>query len=162
MPTPNKKRKFKKKKTWTWENEQNQAIETLKEDALCAVLYQEQEGMRSVISYASRGLNKAEKNYPSHKREFIPLKLSICYKFKDYLDGQRFTVLTDNSPVTYVLTTSKLDATGHRWLAALSTFNFENKYRSGKNNADADAFQRYMTQNDVQLPSNPSKPFATP
>jgi hypothetical protein len=55
-------------------------------DALGAVLYQEQEN--KVISYASRGLNKAEKNYPPHKREFIALKRSICDKFKDYLYGQ--------------------------------------------------------------------------
>ena len=190
MPTGNKKRqkeKSKTKKTWTWENEQYQAFETLKErlvtspilgyanyslpyelytdasrDALGVVLYQEQEGMKRVISYASRGLNKVEKNYPPHKREFLALKWSICDKFKDYLYGQRFTVLTDNKPVTYVLTTAKLDATGHRWLAALSTFNFDIKYRPGKNNADADAFQRYMTQKDVQLPASPSKPFAIP
>jgi hypothetical protein len=111
MPTPNKKhqkRKSKTKKTWTWENEQNQEFKTLKErliaspilgyancslpyklhtdasgDALGAVLYQEQEGMKIVISYASRGLNKAEKNYPPHKREFLALKWSICDKFKD-------------------------------------------------------------------------------
>jgi hypothetical protein len=49
--------------------------------------YQEQEGMKRVISYASRGLNKAEKNYPPHKREFLALKWSICDKFKDYLYG---------------------------------------------------------------------------
>jgi hypothetical protein len=39
-------------------------------------------------------LNKAEKNYPPHKREFLALKWSICDKFKDYLYGQRFTVPT--------------------------------------------------------------------
>jgi hypothetical protein len=47
--------------------------------------------MKRVISYASRGLNKAEKNYPPHKREFLALKWSICDKFKDYLYGQRFS-----------------------------------------------------------------------
>jgi hypothetical protein len=78
-------------------------------DALGAVLYQEQEDMKIVISYASRGLKKAEKNYPPHKREFLALKWSICDKFKDYLYGHRFTVLTNNNPVTYVLTTAKLD-----------------------------------------------------
>jgi hypothetical protein len=46
--------------------------------------------------------------------------------------------LTDNNPLTYVLTTAKLDATGHKWLADLATYNFNIKYRPGKNNADAD------------------------
>ena len=44
-------------------------------------------------------------------------------------------VYTDNNPLTYVLTTAKLDATGHRWLAAIS-YNFSILYRSEKNNAD--------------------------
>jgi hypothetical protein len=95
-------------------------------------------------------LNKAEKNYPPHKREFLALKWSICDKFKDYLYGQRFTVLTDNNPVTYVLTTAKLDATGHRWLTALSTFNFDIKYRPGKNNADADALSHLPAVHDSE------------
>jgi hypothetical protein len=121
--------------------------------------------MKRVISYASRGLNKAEKNYPPHKREYLALKWSICDKFKNYLHGQRFTVLTDNNPVSYVLTTAKLDATGHRWLADLSTFNFDIKYRPGKITQmlmPLVAFQRCMTQKDVQLPASPSKPFAIP
>lgn len=38
-----------------------------------------------------------------------------------------------------MLTSAKLDATGHRWLAALSIYNFSLKYRSGVQNIDADA-----------------------
>ncbi len=52
-------------------------------------------------------------------------------KFHDYLYGVKFTVVTDNNPLTYVLTTGKLNATGHRWLAALATYDFEIKYRPG-------------------------------
>ena len=49
---------------------------------------------------------------------------------------------TDNNPLTYVFTTAKLDATGHRWLAELSNYNFSLTYRSGKKNADADGLSR--------------------
>ena len=31
-----------------------------------------------------------------------------------------FDVYTDNNPLTYVLTTAKLDAMGHRWVAGLA------------------------------------------
>lgn len=60
-------------------------------------------------------------------------------KFHDYLYGARFTVRTDNNQLTCILTTTKLNAAGHRWLAALSTFNFNIQYKPGKNNIDADA-----------------------
>jgi hypothetical protein len=45
-------------------------------------------------------------------------------------------VYTDNNPLTYVLSSAKLDATTQRWIAALSSYNFEIKYRPGVNNAD--------------------------
>jgi hypothetical protein len=97
---------------------------------------------RRVIGYASRGLSKAKRNYPAHKREFLALKWAVVDKFKDYLYQQDFTVYTDNNPVTYVPTSAKLHATGHRWLASLAAFRFDIKYRPGRNNADADALSR--------------------
>jgi hypothetical protein len=78
---------------------------------LGAVLYQESEGEKRVIAYASRALGKSERNYPAHKLEFLALKWAVTDKFKDYLYGAKFFVFTDNNPLTYVLTTAKLDAT---------------------------------------------------
>lgn len=107
-----------------------------------AALYQEQEGRLRVIAYASRGLSKSNQNYPTHKLEFLALKWAVCEKFHDYLYGCEFTVLTDNNPLTYVLTSAKLDAAGHRWLATLSTYRFNIKYRAGHANRDADGLSR--------------------
>ena len=98
--------------------------------------------MKKVIAFASRGLSKSEQNYPAHKLEFLALKWAVVDKFHDYLYGNSFTVLTDNNPLTYVLTSANLDATGHRWLAALGTYEFDIKYRPGINNQDADALSR--------------------
>ena len=97
------------------------------------MLYQLQDGKERVIAYASRGLRASVRNYPAHKLEFLCLKWSVCDKFHDYLYGTEFEVWTDNNPLTYVLTSPKLDATGHRWVAALS---------SGKQNNDADGLSR--------------------
>ena len=105
---------------------------------LGAVLYQQQEGVVKVIAYASRGLNKSEQNYPPHKREFLALKWAMTDKFKDYLLGCRVTVVTDNNPLCYILKGAKLDATGHRWLAALSIFDFSLRYKKGSQHLDAD------------------------
>uniref|UniRef100_A0A3P8S9L5 ribonuclease H n=1 Tax=Amphiprion percula TaxID=161767 RepID=A0A3P8S9L5_AMPPE len=109
---------------------------------LGAALYQEQEGALRVIAFASRGLSQSESRYPAHKLEFLALKWSVTEKFQDYLYGANFTVVTDSNPLTYLLTSAKLDATGHRWLAALSTFSFKIQYRAGKQNLDADALSR--------------------
>jgi transposase InsO family protein len=110
---------------------------------LGAVLLQEQDdGRQSVIAYASRGLRSSERNYPAHKLEFLALKWAITDKFHDYLYGNSFTVYTDNNPLTYVLSSAKLDATGHRWVAALSSYDFDICYKPGSTNADCDGLSR--------------------
>ena len=107
-----------------------------------SVLYQKQEGQMKVIAYASRGLSKSEQNYPAHKREFLALKWAVTEKFHDYLYGGKFTVVTDSNPLTYVLSSAKLDATGYRWLATLSVYDFDICYRRGMDHTDADFLSR--------------------
>lgn len=104
--------------------------------------YQEQEGVLRVIAYASRGLSKSEAWYPAYKLEFLALKWAVTKKICDYLYGSSFKVITDSNPLTYVLTSAKLDATNNRWLSALSTFSFTLQYRPVKSNLDADALSR--------------------
>ena len=124
-------------------------------DGLGAVLYQCQEVKDRVIAYASRGLSQSERNYPAHKLEFLALKWAVTDKFHDYLYGNSFTVKTDNNPLTYVLTSAKLDATGHRWVANLSEYNFDIIYRSGPSNRDADALSRISWPQNLQQVSQP-------
>ena len=110
---------------------------------LGSVLYQQQDdGTCRVIAYASRSLSKTEKNYNAHKLEFLALKWAVTERFHEYLYGGNFEVYTDNNPLTYVLTTAKLDATGQRWIANLANYNFKIFYRSGRSNIDADALSR--------------------
>lgn len=110
---------------------------------LGAILYQEQDGHKRVIAYASRSVTKSERCYPAHKLEFLALKWAISDKFHDYLYGKKFICLTDNNPMTYVLTTAKLDATSQRWVAALAMYDFDILYRSGLKNMDADSMSRH-------------------
>lgn len=114
------------------------------QQGLGAVLYQEQEGKLCVIAYASRTLTKAEKNYHLHsgKLEFLALKWAIAERFRDYLISSSCTVYMDNNPLTYVLSTAKLNATGQRWVAELADFDITIKYRPGRENCDADGLSR--------------------
>ena len=77
------------------------------------------------------------RNYSSAKLELLALKWAVCEKFKDYLIGSKFTVLTDNNPLTY-MHTSHLGAAQICWLSDLALVNFEIKYRAGKSNQVAD------------------------
>ncbi len=78
-----------------------------------------------MIAFASRGLTRSETRYPAHKLEFLALKWAVTSKFSDYLYGAEFVVVTDSNPLTYILTSAKLDATSYRWLSSLSTYNFK-------------------------------------
>ena len=49
---------------------------------------------------------------------------------------------TDNNPLTYVLTSAKLNETGLRWVGELADFKFDIKYRPGRSHADAEIFSR--------------------
>ncbi|XP_052233050.1 uncharacterized protein LOC127845911 [Dreissena polymorpha] len=132
---------------WIWGDDQQKAFETIKHiltnppvlgyaifskpfivsvdastECLGAVLYQEQDGLERVISYASRGIRASERNYPAQSSTFI--------------------VGTDNNPLTYVSSTAKLDATGHIWLAALGNYNLKAVYKASVLNRDEDGFSR--------------------
>ena len=118
------------------------------------MLYQDQDdGTTRVIVYASRNLSKSEKRYHSSKLEFLALKWSVCERFHEYLYGEKFQVYTDNNPLTYILTTAKLDATGQWWVASLANYDFTIHYRSGKQNTEADALSRikWHHEDDVQV-----------
>ena len=48
----------------------------------------------------------------------------------------------------YILTTTKLDATGQWWVASLDNYDFTIYYRSGKQNTEADALSRIKWQHE--------------
>lgn len=121
-------------------------------DGLGAVLSQESGGKLHVIAYASRRLKPSEKNmqnYSSRKLELLALKWAVTEKFKEYLLGSRFEVWTDNNPLVH-LEKAKLSAVEQRWVADLAPFNFELKFRRGKDNGNADALSRKAEQTVIE------------
>ena len=109
-------------------------MDTSKE-GLGAVLSQKQDdGHYHPITFGSHSLMPREKNYHSSKLEFLALKWSVMEHFKEYLVYAPFVVKMDNNPVTYILTTPNLDATGHRWVGTLASFEFTLEYQKGAEN----------------------------
>ena len=124
-------------------------------EGLGAVLSQKQESRTLVIAYASRRLKKHErcmKNFSSMKLELMAMTWAITKKFKDYLYGSKFTVLTDNNPLTHVMS-AKRTVAEMGWLAELADFDFDIKYRTGKSNVSADVLSRHPVDDATELPS---------
>ena len=121
---------------------------------LGAVLSQKQNGKMVVIAYASRRLKQHERsmrNFSSMKIEMLALTWAICKKFKDYLFGAHFTVLTDNNPLSHLMN-SKKSVAEMGWLADLAQFDFTIQYRSGKSNVSADWLSRHAMDDGSELP----------
>ena len=118
------------------------------ESGLGAVLAQiKEDGLERPVAYASRTLSKSERNYDAHKLEFLALKWAITDRFHKYLYGGTFDVYTDNNPLTYILTSAKLDAVGQRWVASLGPYNFSLHYNPGRQNTVADSLSRIPWEN---------------
>ena len=112
-------------------------------EGLGVVLSQKQsDGWYHPVPFGSCSLTPSEKNYHSSKLEFLALKWSVTEHCKEYLVYVPFVVQTNNNPLTYVLMTPNLDATGHRWVGTLASFQFELEYQKGSNNGAADALSR--------------------
>jgi len=118
---------------------------------LGAVLYQKRDEKLDAMAYASRCLKPPEVNYSAYKRELLSLKWGITDNFHDDLYGSRYKVWTDCNPLTYGLTSAKVNVTCHRWLAKLAWFDFEIKYKSMKTNTDVVSLQKLQMPSVLQV-----------
>ena len=119
-------------------------------EGLGAVLSQKQlDSKWHPVAFGSRELKGGEAKYHLSKLEFLALKWAITEQFREYLQYRPFTVLTDNNPLTYVLTTPNLDALGHRWVTTLAGYNMTIRYLKGSDNKVADALSRIKARLDL-------------
>ena len=121
---------------------------------LGAVLSQKQaDGRYHPIAYASRVVNETEQRYHSNKQELLALKWAITEQFHEYLspygkNRNEFGVCTDNNPLTYIFTSTNLDAAGQQWVARLASYNYSLEYQKGKDNTVTD----FLSRMDERLP----------
>ena len=115
---------------------------------LGVVLSQKQaDGRYHPIAYTSRVMNETEQRYHSNKQEFLALKSAVPKQFHEYLspygkNRNKFVVRTENNPLTYIFSSTNLNAAGQRWVAHLASYNFSLEYQKGKDNTVADFLSR--------------------
>ncbi|EGD79431.1 hypothetical protein PTSG_12973 [Salpingoeca rosetta] len=104
---------------------------------LGAVLQQRQDGDGKLrpVAFISRVLNKAERKYSVTEQECLALVWAVK-KFRPYLHGQRFTVVTDHRALQWLRNLK--DPTGRlgRWALALQDMDFDVVHKPGTENPD--------------------------
>ena len=70
-------------------------------ESIGAVLSQQQHGEERVIAFASRTLDKRERNYCVTRKELLAVVYFLKH-FKQYLLGRRFRVRTDHAALTWL------------------------------------------------------------
>lgn len=95
----------------------------------------------TVVAYAGRDFNAAERNYSATEREALAV-IDGIKRFQSYLYGQKFYVHTDHS--TLKLLMSVQDPTGRIacWSLLIQQFDFEIIHRPEISNGNADALSR--------------------
>ena len=63
-------------------------------------------------------------------------------KWRPYLLGRKFTVITNQKSLKFLLEQRVIEGDHQRWVSKLSGYDFEIVYRPGKENGVADALSR--------------------
>jgi len=107
---------------------------------VAAILSQaDQSKVERPVAMVSRTLAPAEKNYSINDLELLAVHFGFK-KLKQYLDGKRWSLITDNAAVSWILRSKADDVSGRvaRWRDELQGQNMTAVFRPGnKNNADA-------------------------
>ncbi|GFW68162.1 retrovirus-related Pol polyprotein from transposon opus [Trichonephila clavipes] len=93
------------------------------------------------IAFASRTLNKAERNYTVTERECLAV-IWVLNKFKTYFGSLSVKVITDHAALTKLTNGKNLSSRMVRWALKLSEFNIEQEHRPGVQNVVAGVLSR--------------------
>ncbi|GJP83892.1 hypothetical protein CLOP_g13993, partial [Closterium sp. NIES-67] len=163
---------LRKDEGWKWWKEQERAWTTLKEavktapllklpnpdepfllytdwssSGMCTVLCQEEKGTERVVAYVSRSCSPAESNYSSYEGEGLAAVWAVEL-FRPYLQGRKFTLVTDHQPLLWLMTNQTLKDRNARWAMHLQEFEFDVKHRPGKDLQHVDGLTRQRQEGD--------------
>ncbi|CAC5418671.1 unnamed protein product [Mytilus coruscus] len=105
-----------------------------------------QDGTERPIAFASRLLNKAERNYSQIDKEALGIIFGVK-KFHTYLYGRKFTLITDHMPLVSIFNPKKGISTTsaarlQRYALFLSGYTYDIEYKNTNKHTNADALSR--------------------
>ncbi|GFY24302.1 retrovirus-related Pol polyprotein from transposon 17.6 [Trichonephila clavipes] len=108
-----------------------------------AILLQEAEdGKLHPVYYMSKKTNTAEEKYDSYELEVLAI-INALKKFRVYLLGQHFKIVTDCSAFQKTMQKKELITRIARWALQLEEFDYETEHRAGSRMKHVDALSRY-------------------
>lgn len=105
------------------------------------VLFQVRDGEEHPIAYMSKKLNTAQKNYSITELECLAAILCI-EKFRCYIEGMEFTVITDHAALKWLMSQKELTGRLGRWSLKLQPHTFKIEHRKGAANIVPDTLSR--------------------
>ena len=123
------------------------------DEALGAVLQQEQDGVVKVIAYASHVLQPAEKRYCTTRKKLLGIIYGLK-QFRHYLlaGSHPFVLRTDHAALTSLFRTPEPVGQQARYLDLLSEFNFTIVHRPGSQHRNSDALSRRPCEREETEP----------
>lgn len=118
--------------------------------AIGAVLYQKHQDPKQcgVITYFSKALDKAQRNYPTTERELLAAHMAVK-ELQHYLYGKRFTLVTDHQALKSIRNQKDPHQRLARMIADLQGYDFTVVYKSGKEHLDADCMSRLVPDDQI-------------
>lgn len=102
------------------------------------------EGDEFPVAFMSKKLNQAQRNYSVTEQECLAAMLCIK-KFRAYVEGHEFTVITDHASLKWLMSQTDLSTRLARWALKLQGYRFKIEHRKGSQNIVPDALSRTNT-----------------
>lgn len=116
-----------------------------------AVLTQVQNGDERVIAFHSVKFSKTQQNYSATERECLAV-ISGIEKFRPYIDGVPFTVVTDHSSLRWLQNLKEPHGKLARWAVRLQAFDITFVHRPGRLMTVPDALSRAVDMIELEIP----------
>lgn len=120
-----------------------------------AALFHHTEGEKRPVGFRSRTLTTAERKYSQIEREALAFIFGVT-RFRDYLLGREFTLVTDHQPLLGLLrhdrqTPVMAAARIQRWVLLLGAYKCKLQYKPGKFMLNADTLSRLPQSLEQEL-----------